>query len=116
MRPHVATPAAQPLASRSSGAPVVLYQTSKPACAYDEVATVRVTSNTLSQTDEQLAARLRTTARELGGDAVVGVTSGRPADAERRNDDGTLSDDHSHDISGTVVRFRDARCSAAGVQ
>ncbi len=110
--------ASQPIATRTPSAAIVLYQASKPACAYDEIATVRVKSNTMSQTDSQLAQQLRAEARALGGDAVVGVTSGRFAEGERRNDDGTISTDHSHELVGTVVRFKvqDAHCSTAGAE
>lgn len=118
MRTDVTTPAKLSFAPQPSGAPVALYQSTKPACDYDEIATVRVRSNTMSQTDDQLAQRLRAEARALGGDAVVGVISARVDERDRRNDDGTISDDHSHELGGTVVRFKGhgAGCSTTGAE
>jgi len=102
-----------PYPPRPSDAPVALYQNTAPACAYDEVAIVHVSAKTLWQTDEKLADALRTKARELGGDAVIGVRAGQPVVGASRDADGSVSVDRTRDVSGTVIRFKDTPCAAA---
>ncbi|MCU0758481.1 MAG: hypothetical protein MUF07_04665 [Steroidobacteraceae bacterium] len=60
---------------RSADAPVRLYQTSRPDCAYEEIGSVKVKGRDFERAD-LLADAMRARVRELGGDAIVNFTKG----------------------------------------
>ena len=98
-------PAPQPV-----GHPIQFFQEARPVCQYQEVGTVSARKRSGSVSMDEVAESLRIRARQMGGDAIIGVTQG----TERRG--GTMVGhsviaNNDPVISGTVVRFRDSTCT-----
>ncbi|MDQ3949328.1 MAG: hypothetical protein M3282_03195 [Gemmatimonadota bacterium] len=86
-----------------------MYSTQRPRCSYEELATVRGRKPNLFVSMEDVAESIRRIAREMGGDAVVAVTSG----SELRGGTvvgGTVSMDTDPILGGTVIRFKEDDC------
>jgi hypothetical protein len=76
----------------ADSAKIPLYSAAKPECPYDEIALVRVEGGSNPSAD-LLVATLRSKARVLGGQAIVGYTQ------------------RSYEwASGTAIRFRSRDC------
>ncbi|HKW46591.1 MAG TPA: hypothetical protein VJN70_04070 [Gemmatimonadaceae bacterium] len=73
---------------------IPLYATRQPECPYDEIAAI--TAEGL-QSDEEMLATLKSKARTLGADAIVGYAQGIRASVRVR--------------SGTAIRFRSTDCT-----
>jgi hypothetical protein len=80
--------------SRSAETPIRVYSSQQPTCAFTEIAIVTAQTETWLVSDDAALDALRSKARALGGDAVVGVGF-----------------DKSHTISGTVIRFDHEDCT-----
>jgi uncharacterized protein YbjQ (UPF0145 family) len=89
--------------------PVKTYWTQLPACPCEEIGIVSSEIRRKSTPIEEAIAALMQRAREMGGDAVVGLTEDeRTSGAKVRGSRVVVS---SHRIlSGTVVRFREPAC------
>jgi hypothetical protein len=79
-------------APKSALSPVRFFENGRPACAFEEVGRVRISTRGRAVSAQTMDAELMQAARKLGGDAVVGMT--------RR----------SAEISAVVVRFTDPGC------
>jgi len=79
--------------SRSTDAPIALYSSQLPACAFTELAIVRSRRETWMASTDAAVDALRNKARKLGGDAVVRLAF---------SDDG--------EVTGTVIRFERDEC------
>lgn len=87
-------------APRPSDAEVQLYSVRVPQCAFEEISLVTAFADPIvliSQENAIEAAKRR--ARDLGGDAIVGLT-----------DFPSSSDGDPGGIRGTVIRFADPSC------
>ncbi|MEO7665588.1 MAG: hypothetical protein ABIU97_00965 [Dehalococcoidia bacterium] len=72
--------------------------------------TVSATKGMSDASTEKLAESLRQRAREMGGDAVIGVTQGTVNGGGVLVGSTVIADNHPI-VSGTVIRFRDSTCT-----
>lgn len=85
-----------------------LYSTKLPTCPYEEVGLVRSQRGEFGSLDGALEALMRR-ARQMGGDAVVGLGQGvSVAGGTAIGDISTVSSQEV--LAGTVIRFTDAGC------
>ena len=89
-----------------------MYSTERPRCPYEELATVRARKRNSFVSMEDVGEAVRRVAREMGGDAVIGVTSGAQISGGGTVIDGTgtVTVDSEPYITGTIVRFRQDDC------
>ena len=83
---------------------ITLYSTKVPTCAYDEIGLVHVKRRHGFTDLQDLIDAMRERAREMGGNAIVGV--GLAARVEGSSDSINLD----RDVSGTVIRFQQPDC------
>ncbi|MEJ2218365.1 MAG: hypothetical protein P8099_17315 [Gemmatimonadota bacterium] len=87
---------------------VQLYSTRLPSCPYEEIGLVRGRKRAFSSMQAVLAS-LQRRAREMGGDAIVGLGQGRTVTGATVVND-VASVDVSDGLAGTVIRFTDPDC------
>ena len=108
--PAVQSAAFTALPPRPPDHPIRLFSTKLPTCAYEEVGLVSARKRTLVSMDDVLAGLVER-AREMGGDAVVGI--GQGAQVSGGGEDlVTISSDPV--LSGTVIRFTEEGCTGEG--
>jgi hypothetical protein len=86
-----------------------MYSTQRPRCPFEELATVRSRKPNFFVSMEDVAESIRQVARELGGDAVIAVTTG----GELRGGTvigGSVSMDTDPVLNGTIIRFKEEDC------
>ena len=84
--------------------PIQVYRSTIPECQFEEVGIVSSRrENSFISMDKVLEA-LRIKARELGGDAVIGVSETNEARNVRFGVDNDMV------LSGTIIRFTDQDC------
>jgi hypothetical protein len=89
--------------------PIRIFQSTQPECPFEEVGLVSSRQrNKLISMDEVLAA-LREKAREMGGDAVIGLSEANESQGARRTGQAVVVD-RDPVLSGTVIRFTDRQC------
>jgi hypothetical protein len=101
---------------RAGDAPVRIYQAARPNCAFEEIGMVRGSPRTRFDSLDEIFDAMRSRARAMGGDAIVGLSI-----QERRGEtvvvaNGPMpvaSTTGSTTYSGTVVRFVDPSCATA---
>jgi hypothetical protein len=86
-----------------------MYSTERPRCPFEEVATVRARKPNFFVSMEDVAESVRRVAREMGGDAVIGVTNASQISGGTVIG-GSVSVDSDPILSGTVIRFKDDDC------
>ena len=86
-----------------------MYSTERPRCPFEELATVRARKPSMFVSMEDVAESMRRVAREMGGDAVVSVTSGSQIGSGTIIGS-TVSMDSDPVLTGTVIRFKDDDC------
>ena len=108
--PAVSSAVFMDVAPRTADHEIQLYSTKLPSCPYEEIGVVRARERSFTSLQDVLAA-LQERAREMGGDAVVGVgqTESVSGGAVLEN---TVSVDSQEGLAGTVVRFTDASCTS----
>jgi hypothetical protein len=90
--------------------PIAFYQEARPECPYEEVGTVSARKRSGLVSMEAVAEGLRQRAREIGGDAIIGV--GERVETRGGSVVGrTVVANNDPVISGTVIRFRDPGCT-----
>jgi hypothetical protein len=95
---------------------VRIYQAARPDCAFEEIGMVRGSPHTRFDSLDEIFDAMRSRARAMGGDAIVGLSI-----QEQRGEtvvvaNGSVpvaSSSGSTTYSGTVVRFADPSCAAA---
>lgn len=99
------------LAPRPEDYPIQIMREKRPSCAFDELAIVNATRpNTLVSMDAMVEA-LRKKAREVGGDAIIGLSNeARVTGASPSYVDNSVDVDRKTVLSGTVIRFKSATC------
>lgn len=83
--------------------PIKLYAEERPNCPYTEVGTLRVTKRHSWVSMDDVTKAFRDKAREMGGDAVVGVAQ---VGGERTNTGTKVRTA----LVGTVIRFKKPDC------
>jgi hypothetical protein len=86
-----------------------MYSTERPRCAFEELATVRSRKPGWFVSMEDVAESIRRVARELGGDAVIGVTNASQLGGGTVIGS-TVSIDSDPILTGTVIRFKEDGC------
>jgi hypothetical protein len=89
---------------------IVLFSTKLPTCAYEEIGIVTAKPRTGLDSLESVLEALKHRAREMGGDAVVGLTQQQTVRG------GTVvgssvSLSTGEGLAGTVIRFADSACT-----
>ena len=100
---------AAPAPARAGDAPVRVFATALPRCAFAEIATMTVEGGGGNGTRLLEAARTRT--RALGGDAIVGLLQGVKPRQPGNDVLASLLTTESTVLSGTIVRFTDPACT-----
>jgi hypothetical protein len=101
---------------RPKDAPVRIYQAARPNCEFQEIGIVRGQPRTRFDSLDDIFDAMRSRARDMGGDAIVGL-----AVQEQRGEtvvvaNGPVPVASSAGVttySGTVVRFADPSCATA---
>ena len=86
-----------------------MYSTQRPRCPFEEIGTVRSRKPGFWVSMEDVAESVRDVAREMGGDAIIGVTNATQLNGGTVIGS-TVSIDTDPVLSGTVVRFKDDDC------
>jgi hypothetical protein len=95
-------------AARPADHEVRLYSTRLPACGYEEVGLISGKRRTPWTSGEEVLAAMRRRAREVGGDAIVGLgTVAHPGGVAPGE---SVSSDATGGLSGVVIRFTDPDC------
>lgn len=88
--------------------PVHFYAESRPQCPYEEIGTVSARKRSGSR--DGVMAAIRKRVREMGGDAVIGVTQGQQLRGGVVTGN-IVSVGSRPTVAGTVIRFRDPACA-----
>ena len=99
-----------PPAPKPPSHPITFFQEARPECPYEEVGTVSARKRSGLVSMDEVAEGLRHRAREMGGDAIIGLSERvetRGASVVGRS----VVANNDPVVSGTVVRFRDAACT-----
>jgi hypothetical protein len=90
--------------------PILLFNETRPACPYQEVGSVVVRQGSSDASVDKLVDALRVKAREMGGDAIIGV--GQSVESGGGTVIGhSVIASNKPVVSGTVVRFSDPSCT-----
>ena len=84
--------------------PIQVYRSTIPECQFEEVGIVSSRRESSLVSMDKVLEALRSKARELGGDAVIGMVEAN----EARNV--ILGVDRDTVLSGTIIRFTDQDC------
>jgi hypothetical protein len=88
---------------------VWMYSTERPRCPFEEIGTVRSRKPGFWVSMEDVAESVRDVARQLGGDAIIGVNNSSQINGGTVIG-GTVNVDTDLVLSGTVIRFKDDEC------
>jgi hypothetical protein len=86
-----------------------MYSTERPRCPFEEIGTVRSRKPGFWVSMEDVAESVRDVARELGGDAIIGLTNTTQLNGGTVIGS-TVSIDTDPVLNGTVIRFREDDC------
>ena len=103
---------------RPKDAPVRIYQAARPNCVFQEIGIVRGQPRTRFDSLDEIFDAMRSRARAMGGDAIVGLTIQEPRGETVVVATGPVPVVSSSGVttySGTVVRFADPSCATAPV-
>ena len=100
--------------SRPDDAPVRIYQSTRPTCAFEEIGLVRVRPRNSTHSLEDLLTAMRKRARAMGGDAIIGLSATETPDGAVLVPSPSVSVasiSSSPLYTGTVVHFTDPACA-----
>jgi hypothetical protein len=107
-----------PLLPRVAGFPILIFQAHQPRCAFDELATFRATRTTSFgvpvnhvQTTDDLLESIRVKAREVGGDAVIGLAGETLATDTSPMVTVGVDIQSAWVLTGTIIRFKRPECA-----
>jgi hypothetical protein len=86
-----------------------MYSTERPRCLFEEIGTVCSRKPAFWVSMADVAESVRDVARELGGDAIIGVTNGTQLNGGTVVGS-TVTIDTDPVLSGMVIRFKDDEC------
>jgi hypothetical protein len=89
---------------------IVLFSTKLPSCPYEEIGVVNATRRDSYTRYEALLDALKARAREMGGDAIVGLGQ-QQAVSGGTVIGSTVSIGSSDVLAGTVIRFTESGCT-----
>jgi hypothetical protein len=95
---------------------VRIYQAARPNCEFQEIGIVRGQPRTRFDSLDEIFDAMRSRARAMGGDAIVGLTIQEPRGETVVVASGLVPVVSSSGVttySGTVVRFADPSCATA---
>lgn len=101
---------------RPKDAPVRIYQSARPNCEFQEIGMVRGQPRTRFDSVDDIFDAMRSRARAMGGDAIVGLTIDEPRGETVIVSNGPVAVATSSGVttySGTIVRFADPSCATA---
>jgi len=98
---------------RPPEAEIQLYSTKAPTCPYEEIGLVRGRKTALTTMQGVLVA-LQKRAREMGGDAIIGLGAGSAVTGATAITKDFATVDVNDGMSGTVIRFTDPDCRGEG--
>ena len=101
---------AVPYEPRPADYPIRMYQSERPRCAFEEVGLVTSRQRNQLIPMDQVVEALRAQARQLGGDAVVGVGESDQLQGAALVGRSVIAD-RDPVVSGTVIRFKDSECT-----
>jgi len=101
-----------PYPARPADFRIRMYSTERPRCPYEELATVRARKRSAFVSMDDVGEAVRRVAREMGGDAVIGVTGGTQLSGGGTviGGTGSVSVESEPYITGTVIRFKEDDC------
>ena len=97
-------------ASRPPEHPIRVYSTQVPDCPYEEVGLVSAQKRDMFVSMDEVLDALKREAREMGGDAVVGVSESAVASGGSIGETVTIGSNPV--LSGTVIRFTQTDCTS----
>ena len=101
---------APPPPSREKGHFIRFYRDERPVCAYEEIGLVTSRKPSVLVSMREIEESIRTRARRMGGDAVIGVTERTEMHGAGISRAG-VHVEADPVYSGTVVRFVDPDCT-----
>ena len=111
---HSATYVPNLPASKHAGAPVRIYQSTRPACAFEEIGLVRVRPRSPTHSLDDLLTAMRNRARAMGGDAIIGLSAAETPDGAVIVPSASVSVasiSSSPLYTGSVVHFTNPACT-----
>lgn len=103
------TPAAYP--PRPSHHPIQFFVSTRPRCAFREIANIRASASRFWQSRDDVLEALRSKAREIGGDAVVAFREESVVTGVSENESGGVDLDRTYVPQGIVIRYTDLTCT-----
>ena len=100
----------EPLEPRPADYDIRIYHENQPRCAFDLIATLSTDQTADIHTGDALVEILRVKARELGGDAIINLSS-ETHTAGMTGTDGRVTLEKTPVWSGTVIRFKSLQCA-----
>lgn len=89
--------------------PIIIYRTKLPECPYDEIGIVSSRQRNKLITMEQVIESIKQKARQMGGDAVIGLSEVNESQGAVVSNNGFVLD-RDPVLSGTVIKFKDLDC------
>lgn len=90
--------------------PIIIYRTKLPECPYDEIGIISSKRKTKLITMEQVIESIKQKARQMGGDAVIGLSEVNEVKGADVSNSGVVLD-RDLVLSGTVIKFKDPECT-----
>ena len=106
--PHIQSARLTDRYFQPDGGEITVFSTKRPECPYDEIALITGGRRSSWNSLDDILAAMRVRARELGGDAIVGLGSGE--ELEGSGGDGVVNLSSEIRLKGTVARFSDRNC------
>src|ERR1035437_4380184 len=100
----------EPLEPRPADYEIRIYQEKQPRCAFDEIARLSTDQTADIHTGDALVEILRVKARELGGDAIINLSS-ETHTAGMTGTDARVTLEKTPVWSGSVIRFKSLQCA-----
>jgi hypothetical protein len=108
--PAVTTTALNPYPPKGKDHPIRIYTNRLPVCSYIEVGIVKSRQRNKLISMDRVAESLREAAREMGGDAIIGVRMGDETMGAMVSGGGVFIDTDPV-LQGTVIRWKTKKCT-----
>jgi hypothetical protein len=96
---------------RPSNHPIQFFVSTRPRCAFREIATIRASASRFWQSRDDVLEALRAKAREVGGDAVVDFREESVVTGASENQSGGVDLDRAYVPQGIVIRYTEPTCT-----
>ncbi|MFQ5753399.1 MAG: hypothetical protein ACE5HI_15525 [bacterium] len=108
--PAVRSTAFQSYTPKPKEHPIKIYRTKQPKCPYEEIGIVSSRQRNKLISMEKVMESLKQRAREMGGDAVIGLGEQNETQGAV-TPEGAVVLDRDPVLSGTVIRFKEPDCT-----